>query len=158
MRTIDVSSPSRPGAIAIIDDEDFEQIAKYKWHIRIDGYVARRRRASEPGTHRYITLHKFLLGAAGEVDHINNDKLDNRKENLRLCTRAENCRNSRGWSKTGYKGVTKVGSRYRATIMVNGQAHRLGMHSTPEAAHAAYCEAATRLHGQFANTQTNVRT
>lgn len=86
------------------------------------------------------------------VDHVNGDRADNRIANLRLATVAQNTCNSRARStnKVGLKGVSRVGARWRATIVADGKQHHLGRFDTPEAAHQAYVKAARRLHGAFA--------
>lgn len=94
-----------------------------------------------------------------DVDHINGDQGDNRPCNLRLATRAQNCRNQgpRVTNTSGYKGVTKntgTHSSWRAQIRTTeGGVRRvvyLGSYATPEAAHAAYVAAANALSGEFA--------
>ena len=94
-----------------------------------------------------------------DVDHINGDQGDNRPCNLRLATRAENCRNQgpRVTNKSGYKGVSRnPGSRnsWRAQIRVTeGDVRKLvylGSYRTPEEAHRVYVAAANALHGEFA--------
>ncbi len=88
------------------------------------------------------------------VDHINGDGLDNRLINLRLSTPAENGRNSKRYStnSSGYKGVkpSKDG-KFEAAICINRRIVYLGKHPTPQDAHAAYCEAARKYHGEFAS-------
>lgn len=87
------------------------------------------------------------------LDHINGDKADNRIVNLRAASNAENMRNmgKTGRNKTGYKGVSfnKKLNKYVASIGYNMKTIYLGLHQTPEDAHAAYCEAAKRLHGSY---------
>lgn len=103
-------------------------------------------------------LHRLVMNAKeGEhVDHINGDKLDCRRENLRLCTHGENSRNRR-MSKanaSGRKGVhwrRRVG-KWRAQIMLNGKHIHLGDFHCREEAAAAYDRAAAELHGEFART------
>lgn len=105
--------------------------------------------------HRVVwALHhgEFPLAA---LDHINGDKLDNRIENLRPCSVAQNQFN-RGRTKnnkSGFKGVSRHGKRWVATISANGHFRRLGSFDTREAAHAAYTAAALRLHGEFARVE-----
>lgn len=86
------------------------------------------------------------------IDHRDGDRLNNRWSNLRLASRSENQCNRRGRSDSasGLKGVSRNGRRWRASIMVRGVSEQLGSYPTKEAAHAAYCEAAGRLHGEFA--------
>lgn len=86
---------------------------------------------------------------AGVVDHINRDKTDNRIENLRVCTRAENAQNKApDPNKNGYPGVKKSasGPSYFSQISVNNKPRYLGSFPTPEAAHAAYLNAKRELH------------
>lgn len=86
------------------------------------------------------------------IDHINTQKGDNRIANLRECARSQNGANQRrkANNRSGFKGVSALRSRWRAQIRINGELLYLGLHDTPEAAHAAYLEAADRLFGEFA--------
>lgn len=92
------------------------------------------------------------------VDHINGDTLDNRKQNLRICTKAENNRNRRVNSRLGtvpYKGVykrknSKINS-YRASVSYQDKTYNLGHYNTPEEAAEVYNNKATELFGEFAN-------
>jgi len=105
--------------------------------------------------HKNILLHRFLIGAADgmEVDHINGNPLDNRKGNLRLCTHAENLRNTklRVSNKCGFKGVSFDARRgmWRSRVTVDGAEVWLGYFDSAKDAHAAYCAAAKKLHGEF---------
>ncbi len=89
------------------------------------------------------------------VDHIDGNKLNNKFSNLRLATHAENRCNSkiRCTSKCGYKGVYWQHDRkkWRAQITKNRKVTNLGSFDDPYEAHLAYCAAAARLHGEFAN-------
>ena len=89
-----------------------------------------------------------------QVDHANGDRGDNRLANLRLCTISENRWNSRIRKRntSGRKGVTWDKSRglWMAQIMAHRKKENLGRFKTVDEAHAAYCEAAKRLHGEFA--------
>lgn len=92
-----------------------------------------------------------------EVDHINMIRDDNRIENLRLANRFENSHNRRAMpgSVSGLKGAHWHGTRgmWRARISVNGRDIFLGYYATAEAAHAAYCAASEKYHGEFARTE-----
>lgn len=89
------------------------------------------------------------------IDHINNVKNDNRISNLRECDDAQNIKNSkrRSTNTVGLKGVTFISktNRFRAQIVCDYKLKFLGEFATAEEAHAAYCKAATELHGEFAN-------
>jgi hypothetical protein len=120
------------------------------------GYWYAVREVRRAGARRVIYLHREVVGATrGQiVDHINGDTLDNRAENLRICTNAENLRN-RGKTKankSGYKGVYKNKTGWVAQITVNFKCTHLGTFETAALAGAAYDAAARRVHGAFAKT------
>jgi HNH endonuclease/AP2 domain len=86
------------------------------------------------------------------IDHKDGNGLNNALDNLREATRSQNNANQRGWAKKALpKGVRRNYRRYEARISFSGKLAYLGSYGTAEEAHAAYCEAATRLHGEFAN-------
>lgn len=88
------------------------------------------------------------------IDHINGDKTDNRWGNLRLATKSQNGMNRPAQSNntSGYKGVSRNRKRWAASIHEDGLKRHLGTFDTPKEAHAAYCRAAVKLHGDFVNT------
>jgi hypothetical protein len=102
--------------------------------------------------HRLAWLFVHGEWPTNDLDHINGNKSDNRMTNLRLAAPFQNCRNRKMQctSKTGFKGVGKIGSRFRARIKVNGREIHLGLFKTAEEAHATYVEAATKIFGEFA--------
>jgi HNH endonuclease len=86
-----------------------------------------------------------------DIDHINGDRSDNRWTNLRLCTMSENLCN-RGAQKnntTGLKGVSRMRSKFQASIAFNGDRRHLGTFESATEAHRAYCQEAIKLHGKF---------
>lgn len=103
----------------------------------------------------WVLLHGQDPGRM-RIDHINGDPWDNRAANLRLATSAQNTMNkpSNRTNTSGYKGVIREGLRWRAKIGVDGKTVHLGAFDSPEEAHRAYCEAAAKYHGEFANTAT----
>jgi len=97
----------------------------------------------------------FMTGAEPTlvVDHINGQRSDDRWVNLRQLTIAQNCQNRRvghAGSSSRFLGVAADRGLWRADIMVNGIAHRLGRFKTEEAAHAAYLTAKRKLHSSCA--------
>lgn len=98
----------------------------------------------------------FMTGCDPEnkVDHRNLLRHDNRWSNLRLATDGENARNApaRKRNTSGFKGVSlfKQSGKWKAQIQSDRKTYHLGLFLTPEEAHAAYAEAAARLHGEFA--------
>ena len=91
------------------------------------------------------------------VDHINGVRDDNKLSNLRKATKAENSRNmglTRN-NRSGFKGVwiDKKSQKYTSRITAKGIGEYLGLFDTAEQAHAAYCEAAKKYHGEFARTK-----
>ncbi len=103
-------------------------------------------------------MHRQIMNAPKgiEVDHINSNGLDNRRSNLRLANRSENMRNICATSRntSGFKGVTwhKAHSKWQAQITLNRKTYYLGLRETPAEAHALYCEASKKLHGEFSRT------
>jgi len=147
------------GKVATVDDIDFERLSAFSWqaHTHKGKWYARSnwRRDTVYGS---TLMHRLILDAPDsvEVDHINGDGLDNRRENLRLCSHAQNSRNRAkipGRS-SRFKGVSlhKPNGRWRSRIMMEGRMVCLGNYATEQEAAAAYDAAATSLHGEFAST------
>jgi len=103
-----------------------------------------------------VAISGSQLSENQQVDHINGDRSDNRLENLRVASHAENCQNSkaRAHNKSGMKGVGYEPKRkmWRARVSINKKTTWLGYFNSPEEAHAAYCAAAKKLHGEFFRT------
>ena len=102
-------------------------------------------------------MHRVIVAPLPlfEIDHINGDRLDNRRENLRVVTREENQANRKKMrSYSRYKGVFVERRfktlRWRAKIQVNGRVHYLGVFDTEIQAAKAYNEAALRFSGSYA--------
>lgn len=145
-----------------IDDIDVDLMSR-KWYITSMGGKAPYVKGHAPrakGARPTLTLHRVILermlGRKLErwehVDHIDRNPLNNKRGNLRLATSAQNAANRAVQSnnKLGVKGVRKHGSGYEANVCANGKSVYLGIFPTIELAHAAYLEAAKKLHGEFA--------
>ena len=149
------------GQFTVIDDADWPLVRPYKWyanrsHNKVYAHTSVPRSG---GGQSVIKMHRLILGLSDptvECDHRDGDGLNNRRKNLRTCSRAENAfnRGARAGNTTGYKGVSwdRDSGRWRAQIMKNGRTYHLGRFDSPEAAHAAYSRAAVEFHGEFANT------
>jgi len=131
----------------LLSPED-EHLRGLGWYVTSQKYIRR-----NLGAGRYELLHRVISGAVdGQfVDHINGDPSDNRRENLRICTHAENMMNRKMHKSNaiGIKGVYQNRNKFRAQIRVNGKVYRLGSFCTPQDAGAAYLAAASKLHGEF---------
>ncbi|MGB8422197.1 HNH endonuclease [Paraburkholderia sp.] len=146
------------GFVAMVDDYDFEDLSQFPWHVTAQGYAARttpRPNQTQEKMHRRIMSLK--QGDPLQVDHINGDRLDNRRSNLRICSGTQNMQNQRIHcdNKSGYKGVRWCPwskKKWMASIQANrGHQIYLGYYDTAEEAHEVYCLAADMLHGEFAN-------
>jgi len=137
------------GKVAIIDDEDFESVSKFRWcYDSSNGYPVSRIKGIR------VRLHRFILNDknARYVDHINRNKLDNRKSNLRTCNSSQNVRN-RGLNKnntTGYKGVINLNGMWRAQFSLDYKFYDLGLYNTAVEAARAYNKKAKEVHGEYA--------
>lgn len=116
------------------------------------GYIHINTRIGQVLAHRLAWLLTHKVMPAGEIDHKNLNRSDNRLCNLRAATRIENCGNMPMHSdnKSGFKGVHKRNGKFRAEIMHRGKKVHLGYFVTAEEAHEAYCKAAREYHGEFA--------
>lgn len=105
--------------------------------------------------HRLAWIYMTGKDSNNEIDHKDTNGLNNRWDNLREATRSQNMANSkcRNTNVSGFKGASLHGSRWRSQITFKRQNFVLGQYDTPEEAHAAYCEAAMRLYGNFARAR-----
>lgn len=143
---------------ALIDAVDVPLVEGFNWSLcqpSSVAYAVRNIRLAN-GKQRPLRMHRVILGVSEgvTVDHANCDGLDNRRANLRVATLAQNGQNARRpkHNKSGFKGAywNKFARKWQSDIQANGRRHYLGLFDTPEAAHAAYVEAAKHLHGEFA--------
>lgn len=141
------------GAVLLVDDDDLERIGP-KWHVSHNGYAIRRERLPE-GRKRVLYMHREIMGSDDrDVDHVNGNRLDNRRCNLRFATRTENNANSklRVGCTSVFKGVFhhKHCDRWWAYIGNKGKRLSLGYYKTEIDAARAYNAAALEVFGDFA--------
>lgn len=115
----------------IVDDDDFLKFSKYNWYFhKSDGYAVRKSKRFF-GKQKMLYLHREIMGNMGEkqIDHIDGDKLNNQKKNLRFSTNSQNHANIGliSSNKSGFKGVSwnKNKKRWSATIFFEGKAKHL---------------------------------
>lgn len=143
----------------LVDDEDLEILSKHTWGM-YHGYVQRsymvgRNPINGKQINRSCTIHRVVMNApkGTMIDHINGDKLDNRKINLRLCTNAQNQwnRGATRTSKTGFKGVyyCKRDKKWIARLGYMGKYFNLGSYTTALEAAKAYNGEVPKYHGEF---------
>lgn len=140
--------------IALVDDSDYEILTQFKWCYSPTGYAVRGTRSRKEGWQKLIYMHRAVLETEANVDHINGDKLDNRRENLRVATQGQNLMNTakRSDNISGYKGVSwdKEKRKWVAQIHYQGKHIHIGRYLTPIGASEAYRIKAKELFGEFA--------
>lgn len=139
------------GKTAFISDIDYERVSQHSWCMTPHGYAKARINK------KYVLMHRWIMGAKdGEMmDHVNGNKLDNQRENLRLCTCSQNFANkaTNANSISGYKGVTwnKDHGKYRARLTIHRAEIFLGYFEDPKDAARAYDRSAREHFGEFAH-------
>ena len=133
------------GEIAVIDADDLPLISGYRWRLNAEGYAVSHRctGSGREGTKTHtVFMHRLINGTSeGTItDHIDRNPLNNRRENLRTADKSLNSFNSKlhSTNKSGYRGVSRQGNRWRATIVVNGKQEHLGRFDDPRDASLAY--------------------
>lgn len=152
--------PLTQGKFALVDPQDYERLAKYKWHLSkspTNLYAARWQRAGPGGRRKKIWMHREVIDIPEHLfcDHANGKGLDNRRANLRPATVSQNlCNRQKTKSKTcsKYKGLEfdEIQKKWKARIQYNGRKIYLGSFVSEIDAAKAYDEKAKVLFGQFA--------
>ena len=150
MRTIQANN--RPDKVILVSDCDYEYLAQFKWNYReSDTGITIRRKTYRKSIVMWREIMGFPVGL--DVDHRNHDRLDNRRENLRVSTRSQNqanrSLNKRG-TRTNIKGVRLLRGKYEVTIGKDGKDIYVGRFDTVETAKLAYRAIAALYHGEFA--------
>jgi hypothetical protein len=154
--------PLTKGKFAIVDAEEYEALAKFKWYAKWDRtgkrfYAARNSKYVKGEPRTTVRMHRQIMKPAPgmEIDHKDGDGLRNTHENMREVTHSENQQN-RGLTKSntsGRKGASfhKLVGKWQARIRTNGKERHIGYFDSIEEAHAAYVAAAKEEQGEFAN-------
>jgi hypothetical protein len=153
--------PLSQGEYAIIDADDYAHLSQFRWWVDRRYYAAYAyRQEKRDGKIRKIYMHREILNAPKgiKVDHQNRNGLDNRRENIRFCTNAQNAMNINIHvdNQVGFKGVIYDRRKYRkhwvARIVASGKQIHLGSFRDPKDAARCYDKAAKIHFGQYAKT------
>lgn len=146
---------------AIIDEDDALIVSEYSWHAvkpnnNKSWYAVRHVSDKEIAASKHILMHRQILGVddpAIEIDHKDGNGLNNTKDNLRTCTKSQNCANRglRSDNLSGFKGVSWAYGKWRTRITVEQKIIHIGRYSDIIEAAEAYNIAAVKYFGEFAN-------
>lgn len=147
------------GFVAFFSPADWDEIYKRNWGVMCCPRGGYARSSTCLGGGQSGLMHRVITGAQGRevVDHINGDRLDNRRENLRVCRFQENTWNRRkAHGASRFKGVHRQGPCWGFSVKKGAEVVREGGFSTEIEAAKAYDHAAVRLHGAFACTNADL--
>ena len=166
MRTVVLHGKKARGRVALVDDEDYDLVMQYRWHVweperkpghRQEGPYAVANGTLDGHPRSGIRMHKLITGWA-QTDHADHDTLNNRRYNLREVTSVQNLQNSMprdpGTKTSRYKGVCWLRNdrKWRAYITIDRHRRNLGDFLSELEAAYAYDGAARRHFGKFACT------
>ena len=152
------------GYVALVADEDYELISKFKWfaNVQKDGYIRAVKNKTLKCNH--TKMHRMILNVINPkilIDHKDGNPLNNQRYNLRICNDSQNVCNIRSAknSTSKYLGVSfcKSTKKWRATIFKDYKQKSLGRYNTENEAALAYNEAAIKEHGEFANLNSIIK-
>ena len=147
----------KTGQVVAVDAEDLARISLHKWHIMGNGYAGRCWRENKKVRTQY--LHHFIFGNVPQIDHVNGNRLDNRKFNLRVATYSQNQGNSRVRKRpktSFFKGIYWNKSNQRWHVQIGSPRQYLGSYRDEVEAAKVYDTAAHRRWGQFAKLNLGV--
>ena len=141
-------------SVAFVDEEDWPKVQSDRWFLSAQGYAVANMTRSD-GTRYQTSMHRLLMPCPDgmEIDHVDGDRLNNCRANLRVVNRSQNNANHIRRNDCGapYKGVRhRANGRYSARLRYQTTEHYLGTFDTAEAAAVAYDQAAVKLFGLHA--------
>jgi hypothetical protein len=151
--------PLTRGKSVIVDVEDYHYLNQWKWQCTKHGYAARSISFQKPDkswSNKTVFMHRVIMQTPEGLftDHADENKLNNRKGNLRICTRSENQYNKllRVDNKSGRKGINwiKKTSMWVVRVQANKKRQIFGYFKDLEEAKIAHSKAVRLLHGEFA--------
>lgn len=141
--------PLSRGKHALVSAEDHAKLVQFAWYCGHRGYAMRSKNMPD-GRRKSVSMHREILGARAdqEVDHINRNRLDNRRENLRVIGHSANLHNRRAYGSSKVAGVSwdKRKKKWRAEIGKNGRRAWLGYHDTKAGAEHEYRLASSKVY------------
>ncbi len=146
------------GKFALVDSCDFEYLNQWKWHYNRYAYHS----FNKNGKWSEVGMHRMIINPSDKecVDHINHDKLDNRRSNLRIATNSQNQHNSMlsKINKTGFKGIIwhKRDKRWQVQIRLDGKRTYLGCPTKLQDAIKLYDNCAKKHFGEYAFTNKDI--
>jgi len=141
LKTIELTQ----GKVALVDDEDFEELNQYKWYAHKQKNAFYAIRNSKGANRTTIHMHRLIMGTPEgmQIDHIDGNGLDNTKSNLRIVTIRQNAQNRHEARSSTYPGVywQKDRGKWHANITINGKTKSLGRFEIEAEAYEAYLKA-----------------
>lgn len=141
------------GAVAIVDDSDFNRLIQMgSWCLSSNGYAVHYTKID--GRRKTLYMHRLIMDAPRslQVDHIDRDRLNNQRSNLRFATRSQNQANKNIQinNTSAYKGVSWNKGKWEARIRLNSTRVNLGRFSDPLRAALVYDAASRLFYDEFA--------
>ena len=147
--------PLSNGMFAVVDDADYDFLNQWKWYYHRCGYARRNGRKNDAHKEKY--MHRLIMKTPDgyDTDHINDDKLNNQRDNLRVATKSQNHvkqKKRNGLTSSKFKGVSwnRRQKKWYSYVQISGKRVSIGYFRCENDAALAYNLMAATHHGQFA--------